>query len=616
MSRIVQLESGVTITIDEPFDEGGSGTVHKILSPASLTNEVVKLYNKEKLTKEAEQKIRYLISRELKQDEHESIIWIKDVIVENGKFIGFKMNFAKGIGLHQFLNDRWWRKNDTKDWDKFKLGHDQGLENRIRLCLNIAIAINIIHKNTNYTLADIKPSNFRVQPNGIVSIIDIDNLEVIENDKILYSAQVVTEDFSPPEFHKGLNYKQSRASQDWDRYSLAILFYNILCGIHPFIQISCKPPYEDCTNCPDLIKNGLFLYGNKSSYLSSVQTQHDNFLNLSQEIKNLLIQCFDAGHDKPQLRPSAEDWCRAFSDTEISIKRPSLSDLLNSDSNYNTKFKKAFEYNTFTSPLTLKTNLEISFPDVRFYKSSDALTLFDRIINIFKRTPKLKLIEELTIIENGLRDVIDEQPNIRSKLLAIITEFEHIQREIISKEKKLIEELKKSLQKTLENLENSVTKAQVSENNEVSELYNRINTLIQKEDNFLVTYSSSLYDDLIKSFDKQKLEYQTNIKNYEDEKKREIERMINEKNKLAHYNIEKECIKIFNSNLPSVVTSLKQLNFFTAADFLKVSSDGYLLNHSNKWIKIIGLGTERAKKLHHWRLTIEDNENNKITQRN
>lgn len=268
------------------------------------------------------------------------------------------MNYADGIGLEQFLNDRWWRKNDTRDWDKFKLENEKGIENRIRLCSNIAIAINIIHKNSNYTIADIKPSNFKIHKNGLVSIIDIDNIEVVENTKVLYAAQVITPDFSPPEFHNGLDYKQSAASQNWDRYSLAILFYNILCGIHPFQFVKHKKSDEEYTDTR-MIAEGLFLFGNKSNVLEPAHPQHKSFLNLSNEIKSLFIQCFDNGHDKPQLRPSAEDWCRVFAYKTSVIKRPLIAELISGDTNYAAKFKNALQFNVYSSPLILKTNNEI-----------------------------------------------------------------------------------------------------------------------------------------------------------------------------------------------------------------------------------------------------------------
>ena len=615
MPRILQLEDKTNITIDtEPCGSGGSGDVYKIISPSHYTNQVVKLYHKERLTKEAENKIRHLVSKRINQGEHESIVWIKNVVLDNGKFAGFTMNYADGIGLEQFLNDRWWRKNDTKDWDKFKLENEKGIENRIRLCSNIAIAINIIHKNSNYTIADIKPSNFKIHKNGLVSIIDIDNIEVVENTKVLYAAQVITPDFSPPEFHNGLDYKQSAASQNWDRYSLAILFYNILCGIHPFLGVGCKPPFENCTDCPDMIKNGLFLHGKKSDYINFKQPQHSNFLSLSPEIKSLFIQCFDNGHDKPQLRPSAEDWCRVFSYKPSVIKRPLIAELINADTNYKEKFKNALQFNVYSSPLVLKTNNEIYHSEVKFHSLSNSLTLFDKLLNVFTKSKKQILIDELKEIETGITGFIRKQSGIKNEISNIISEFESKQHEIKSNEKIQIDKLKKSLQLVLNDAEYLATKAQGEESKEILELQSQINSLIQKEEIALANHHSSIYGDLIKNFERKRAEYNATIHNFDVDMRNEIERLVNSPTKLNHYNIERECVKIFQGNLPSVITALKQLNFITASDFTKVYSDGYLLNRYNKAIKIPGIGSERANKLHYWRIKAEEAENNKITR--
>lgn len=614
MPRVLQLDDKTQITIDEdPCGSGGSGEVYKISSPATLSQQVVKLYHKERLTKEAEDKIRYLSLKKIYQGDHESIVWIKNLVFDSGKFVGFTMNYAKGIGLEQFLNDRWWRKNDTTEWDKFKLDNDNGIEYRIKLCLNIAIAINIIHKNANYTIADIKPSNFKIQKNGLVSIIDIDNIEITENGKVLYSAQVITPDFSPPEFHKGLNYKQSAASQNWDRYSLTILFYNILCGIHPFVGVGCNPPFENCTDAPDMIKNGLFLHGTKSSYVNFKNHQHSIFSKLSRELQAIFIQCFDSGHDKPHLRPSAEDWCRVLSHNKRIAKRPSITELLSADTMYGSKLKNALQLNIYSSKLTLK-NIEFSFPDIKFKNLSHSLTLFDKVLGIFSKSPRQMLVDELKTSEKEIKIALGKQSSFKSKISDIVSEFDEKQQEIKDQEKLQIDKLKKALQLTLNDAEYLAIGIQTDEAKELSQLQTQINSLIEKEDILLSEFHSLTYGELLNDFEKKRLEYQANINAYENQKKNEIERLINSPGKLKHYNLEKECFKIFNGNLPSVITTLKQFNFFTAADIKKVYTNGYVQNNSGEDFRITGMGTERSQKLRLWRAKIEIEENEKITR--
>ncbi len=612
MPRVLQLEDGSNITIDtEPFGNGGSGDVFKILSPSHLTNQVVKLYHKERLTNEAENKIKYLVSKRINQGEHESIVWIKNIVLDNGRFVGFTMNYADGVGLEKFFLNRWWQKNNSVDWDKFRLENEKGSENRIRLCLNIAISINIIHKSGNYTITDIKPSNFKIQKNGLVSIIDIDNIEVVENGKILYAAQLNTSEYSPPEFHNGLDYKKSSASQNWDRYSLSILFYQLLCGIHPFQFVKYKLREEEYTDSR-MIAEGLFLFGNKSNHLEPVKPQHKNFLNLNNEIKSLFFQCFDKGHSNPQLRPSVQDWCRVFANKTLVAKRLSIAELINGDTTYNPKLKSALQFNRYSSSLTLKSNSEIASPEIKFHNFSNKISILDKVVNIFTKSQKQVLIEQLKEIEVAITDIIHKQSDIKNEITKIFSEFENKQLEIKSEEKLQIDKLKKLLQLALYDAEYLATKAHGEESKEIYELKTQINFLVKKEGDVLAEYHSSIFGDLIKNIEQKRAGYNATMHNYEIDKRKDIERLINSPNKLSNYNLEKECSKIFNCNLPSLITTLKNLNFFTAADFKKAYSNGYLQNNLNIDVRIPGMGKERSAKLRYWRITIDKNENEKI----
>jgi hypothetical protein len=97
-----------------------------------------------------------------------------------------------------------------------------------------------------------------------------------------------------------------------------------------------------------------------------------------------------------------------------------------------------------------------------------------------------------------------------------------------------------------------------------------------------------------------------------NQRKSEIEQLVNRKDKLSHHRIASECYDIFQSNLPTLISTLVRNSFITAADFTRVSGDGCLMNNVGAWIKIAGLGSERSSKLLYWRVTIEEKENAKI----
>jgi len=612
MPRVLQLQDNTNITIEStPFGSGGSGDVFKILSPTNLTHQVVKLYHKERLTTDAELKIKDLATRKVKQSEHESIIWVKNIVFESGTFAGFTMNFANGINLGKFLNDRWWRKNETKDWDKFKLENENGLENRLKLCLNIAKAVYILHQNKDISIVDIKPSNFIINKNGLVSIIDIDNIEIAENGKVIYSAQVISTDYSPPEFYKGLDYKKNVASQNWDNFSLAIVFYNILCGIHPFTG-GCISPYEACSDYPDMIKNGLFPHGKKSKHFNFIQPQHSNFLKLNHNIKSLFIQCFDKGHESPHLRPSAEDWCRSLSATTFLIPRPNIAELLVPNSTESNNLKNALHLEVYTRLLQLETNTTIHFPRPVFYNLTSVLSPLNRFLGLFSKQSKQEIVDELKIVENKIRENQQLEVVFQTQIEQLIEGFGNKQYEINVTEKIEINKLKKALQLSLDDTNYLIATNQKEEEKELGIINNQIMQLIEKENTTLSQFHTSIYGDLVYNYEVKKAEFIKNYSTYEIQKKNESEELINSTNKLNNYIIEKECFKIFGSNLPSVISALKQLNFISAADFSRVSSDGCLLNNSNKWIKISGMGTERANKFRSWRTSIDLAENTNI----
>ena len=64
-----------------------------------------------------------------------------------------------------------------------------------------------------------------------------------------------TPEYTPPEV-SGVIKKQIAISKDWDIFSLGVLIYEILCGIHPYVG-SAKPPNEGLNTIQEKIKINL-----------------------------------------------------------------------------------------------------------------------------------------------------------------------------------------------------------------------------------------------------------------------------------------------------------------------------------------------------------------------
>ncbi|MBI5662530.1 MAG: hypothetical protein HZC46_10330 [Ignavibacterium album] len=326
------LKNGVNLSLEKrPFAEGGEGRLFRIIKPSSLQDHVAKIYRPQKRTTEIEKKIEYLISNPPSfntSQEHKSIIWINNLVLENNKFAGFIMPYADGITLEKLCLPKL-PSEYIANWKKFDPLTNEGINNRIKLCFNIAVAINQIHNTGNYVIVDLKPENIKVRPNGMISILDFDSIEIKINDKVIFPAQAITPEYAPPEYHLNSMNLENFKDETWDRFSIAVIFYKILFGIHPFVG-SCKPPYDKIHTTEEMIKNGLFPNNSKvKKYFSVIPNPHKNFDKINPEVRELFLRCFDYGIYNPSIRPTAEDWCSILSPTPIfSVNRVLPSDVV------------------------------------------------------------------------------------------------------------------------------------------------------------------------------------------------------------------------------------------------------------------------------------------------
>jgi len=303
-----------TIKLDsKPFAGGGEGDLYKIAAPKKYKGYVAKIYHEHKRTALREAKIQYLIQHPpAGLTEKSAIVWIKDSLYDDAfQFMGFIMPFVRGKKLEVLCLGKLPRKLN-REWSRFDLRVPEALNYRLRICFNLAVAIYQVHATNNYVLVDMKPDNIIIQPNGLVAIVDTDSVEVIENGKAIYPAPVATPEYTPPEFYRNEYRKSDTVGESWDRFGLAVIFYKLLFGIHPYAA-SCHPPYDGLVSLDDKIKHGLFVHsGNKAKHFRITPPPHAKFTALDIRLQQLFIDCFEAGHATPNIRPTANEWCAAL----------------------------------------------------------------------------------------------------------------------------------------------------------------------------------------------------------------------------------------------------------------------------------------------------------------
>lgn len=314
----------------QPFASGGEGNIYRIIT-ARYRDSVVKIYHSDKRTKAKEGKVKYLVQNPPDAQNvngHNSVVWATGIIYDEKGFAGLMMPFAEGDKLVILTSSKIPKRFRAK-WNRFSLKNQSSSKLRMAICFNIAAAVYQIHNTKKYVLVDLKPDNIIIQPNGLVAIVDVDSMEVIENGKVLFPALVTTPEFAPPEFHKGIKPGKKSIYTWWDNYAMAIIFYKLLFGVHPFAG-SAKPPYDKLNTLEEKIEHGLFVHSpSKQRFINVLPPPHKRFVQLLPAIRELFVACFEEGHDFQKRRPTASDWCSVISGKPlVNLKRKLPSSVL------------------------------------------------------------------------------------------------------------------------------------------------------------------------------------------------------------------------------------------------------------------------------------------------
>lgn len=322
-----RLDTKETVTVDDinPLgDGGGEGIVYNIVSPSKYKDCCIKVYFTNKRA-EKQKKIEYLIkNRTRTSGPMYQICWPTNIVYDGSEFCGHMMplaypnsynllkikpsNFDKKKNVPQVLKDKYARNT----WD--------GLINRTKLCINIAIVIHEIHKTGKYVLVDLKPDNILFTVDGKVSLVDFDSVQV-QDGKIRFPTTVGTAEYVPPEQYIGT--ADVMKNVEWDYFSYAVLIYEILFGVHPFNGYF-EGPYSQTSDLADKIRKGLFVHGKHKRYLAELPAKHPHQMFDAlwpSSIQKLFIQTFEVGHNYPHQRVSIEKFAQTLYEQVVIVSR-------------------------------------------------------------------------------------------------------------------------------------------------------------------------------------------------------------------------------------------------------------------------------------------------------
>jgi serine/threonine protein kinase len=314
--QLIQLE-------DLPLGTGGEGDVHRFFNPNTQQRHlVVKLYHDTQNASRRKNKIEFMIQNQpqdfQKQKTGEAcIIWPCELVyTTTNEFIGYVMPLVNGgKDLEILCTDDLLDQIHGVAWKRFNFSESGSFLLRLRLAQNIAAALHSLHCTGKYVLVDLKPANIKIKPNGLMSLIDLDSVQIVNNSAKLFPALVNTEEYSPPECHRqDVDFEKDLVMDSWDHFSYSVLIYRLLFALHPFAG-----SYKNAIiqTQADAIKHGCFANGRGASSFHVIPKPHKTFTQLPKEIQTLFIKCFDDGHLLPTMRPDMPTWYKGF---EVAIQ--------------------------------------------------------------------------------------------------------------------------------------------------------------------------------------------------------------------------------------------------------------------------------------------------------
>jgi len=293
---------------------------------------IAKIYKSQEKANQAYAKIRYMTSHSPVKSAplqiQETIIWPHVLLFLNRNFIGYVMPYVRGgLNLEEMVSRYPLGARFGREWVKFDHDQDDAHFVRLKICYNLAQAINLLHRTGNYVLVDLKPQNIIIKPNGTFSIIDLDSIQIGKAYREFYPAAVKSDEYAPPEFHNHqIDFKNQKIPASWDSFSFAVIAYRILIGEHPF-----SASHARYNTIAEKISANLFVHGNRKNQLLKIPPVHKEFHHLSSDLKAFFLATFNP-QGSPDKRPTLSQWTQAFYGTikkrKFSGRRPARPKMI------------------------------------------------------------------------------------------------------------------------------------------------------------------------------------------------------------------------------------------------------------------------------------------------
>jgi DNA-binding helix-hairpin-helix protein with protein kinase domain len=236
---------------------------------------------------------------------HASIAWPLDRLLaaDDRRFVGFVMpRVHNARPIFEFYNPR----ARLKQCPLFHYGY------LVRTARNLAAAVRALH-DKGYVIGDVNESNLLVTNTALVTLVDTDSFQVPDNGGV-HRCLVGKPEYTPPELQNS-RFADFDRGPEHDAFALTVLIFQLLMqGMHPFNGMFIGQ--GDPAPLGKRIQAGHFPYARGRKVPYGPNPHAPPYAVLPPPVQELMFQCFEEGHARSAVRPSAARWQEVLKEAE------------------------------------------------------------------------------------------------------------------------------------------------------------------------------------------------------------------------------------------------------------------------------------------------------------
>jgi hypothetical protein len=242
---------------------------------------------------------------------HVSIAWPVDRVADDNdpaRFLGYVMPRVEGARpVFEFYNPR----SRLRLCPLFHYGY------LLRTARNLAAAVRAVHER-DYVVGDLNETNTLVSNQALITLVDTDSFQVPDHGRV-YRCPVGKPEYTPPELQQ-VRFGDFDRGPEHDAFALAVLIFQLLQqGVHPFAGRHTGE--GEAGELARRIALGQWPYARSRRVPYEPPPLAPPFAALPLPVQELMRRCFEAGHARSALRPTAAQWQEALAAAEHCLAR-------------------------------------------------------------------------------------------------------------------------------------------------------------------------------------------------------------------------------------------------------------------------------------------------------